>query len=55
MPSSGMMVRTETRAISVAISPASPKLRMRSEFEKVSATKERPAVAWVSTQAGPTI
>ena len=36
------------------MSPASPKVRIRSDCENSSATKESPAVAWVSTQAGPT-
>ena len=38
----------------VAISPASPKVRIRSELENISAMNEMPAVPWVSTQAGPT-
>ena len=38
-----------------AIRPASPKVRIRSECENCKAMKETPAVAWVSTQAGPTI
>ena len=38
----------------VAARPASPKVRIRSESENCSARKDIPAVAWVSTQAGPT-
>ena len=34
--------------------PASPNERIVSESEKRRPRKERPAVAWVSTQAGPT-
>ena len=40
--------------MTVAIRPASPKVRIRSELENCSAMNERPAVPWVSTQAGPT-
>ena len=54
MPRIGSSISTVTRAITVAMIPASAKVRIRSEFENSSATKERPAVAWVSTQAGPT-
>jgi hypothetical protein len=39
----------------VAMKPASPKLRIRSELENCKATKDSAAVAWVRTQAGPTI
>ncbi len=39
--------------MTVAISPASPKVRIRSELENCSAMNESPAVPWVSTQAGP--
>ena len=39
----------------VAIMPASPNLRIRSELENCKAVKDSAAVAWVRTQAGPTI
>ena len=39
----------------VAIRPASPKLWIRSELENYKAMKDKAAVAWVRTQAGPTI
>ncbi len=53
-PSSGTSISTATSAISVATSPASPKVRIRSELENCRAMKDTPAVACVSTQAGPT-
>ena len=54
-PRTGMRTRTAASATIVAMKPASPKLRMRSELENCKATKDRAAVAWVRTQAGPTI
>src|SRR5438270_195590 len=54
-PSSGRTRRTVSRAMIVAKSPASPNARMRSDCENRSAMNDRPAVACVSTQAGPTI
>ena len=38
----------------VEISPASPKVRIRSDLVNSSAVNDSAAVAWVSTQAGPT-
>ena len=52
-PSNGTIVSTATMAMSVAMSPASPKVRIRSDVENCKAMNEIPAVAWVSTQAGP--
>ena len=52
-PSSGTSMITATKAISVAIRPASPNVRIRSDDENCKAMNEIPAVAWVSTQAGP--
>ena len=46
---------TATSATTTAIRPASPNVRIRSEDENCSAMNDTPAVAWVSTQAGPTI
>ena len=40
--------------MTVAVRPASPKVRIRWELENCSATNESPAVQCVSTQAGPT-
>ena len=40
--------------MSVAIKPASPNERIKSELENCNATKDSAAVAWVKTQAGPT-
>ena len=42
-------------ATTVAMMPASPKVRMRSELANSSEKNESPAVAWVRTQAGPAI
>ena len=53
-PSTGTSDSTASRAITVAISPASPNVRIRSELENIRAMNEMPAVPWVSTQAGPT-
>ena len=52
-PSNGTIVSTATMAMSVAMSPASPKVRIRSDVENCRAMNETPAVACVSTQAGP--
>ena len=48
-PSSGTSVSTATSAMMQAISPASPKVLIRSESENSSATNDRPAVPCVST------
>ncbi len=53
-PSTGTSASTATSAMAVASRPASPKVRIRSELENCKATNDRPAVPWVSTQAGPT-
>jgi len=39
----------------VAIRPAWPNVRIRSDVENCKAMKDRAAVTWVKTQAGPTI
>jgi len=44
-----------TSAVMVAISPAPPNALIKSESENCNATKDKAAVAWVRTQAGPTI
>ena len=54
-PSSGTPSSTTNSAIAVTIRPASPKVRIRSDEENCRAMNDTPAVAWVSTQAGPTI
>ena len=54
-PEASMRIRTAPRAMTVAIRPASPKLRISSELENSKAMNETAAVAWVRTQAGPTI
>ena len=53
-PNTGTSDSTAISAMMVAASPASPNLRIRSESENCSAMNDMPAVAWVSTQAGPT-
>src|ERR1019366_2552323 len=54
-PRRGIKINTAASARTVAMTPASPKLRIRSDSEKSKAVKETAAVAWVKTQAGPTI
>ena len=54
-PNAGTSESTVTSATAVARNPASPKPRMRSLEEASKPSKERPAAAWVSTQAGPTM
>ena len=53
-PRSGTSISTPRSAMIVARRPASPKVRIRSELENMSAMNEIPAVPCVSTQAGPT-
>ena len=52
-PSAGTRVSTVASAMSEATKPASPKARIVSESEERRPRKDSPAVAWVSTQAGP--
>src|SRR5258707_3438548 len=52
-PSNGTSVSTATSATTVAMMPASPKVRINSELANSREKKDRPAVACVSTQAGP--
>ena len=53
-PSNGTSDSTASSAITVAIRPASPNVRIASELENCNAMNEIPAVPCVSTQAGPT-
>ena len=53
-PSVGTSESMVTSAMAVARNPASPKPRMRSLEEVSRPSRDRPAAAWVRTQAGPT-